>query len=191
MSSVHGIILAGGKSSRMGCNKALLKLKGKPIITHLSDLLLAVCRDVTIVLSPDETNEIVPVVSRHVRFVHDIYRNQGPLAGIHAGLHSIIEPYGFVMACDMPLFSFTLFEQMRKHLANQDAVLCQGQPFHAFYHKRAATAAETCLQNRQQKLSRFLEMLDTTYVATEETDCFTNLNTPEDYQDLLAKWNSQ
>jgi len=187
---VHGIVLAGGKSSRMGTDKALLPIHGVPLITHITNLLLTVCQEVTVVVSAEKQGVYKAAVSPQVRFAQDVYQGHGPLAGLHAGLLAMKQSYGFLFACDMPLFSRDLFDLMSEQTADgqRDAVLCPGQPFHAFYHKRTAMIAEACLQKDERRMSAFLEAIAPVYLPSVEERCFLNLNTPEDYQGYLSQW---
>jgi molybdopterin-guanine dinucleotide biosynthesis protein A len=92
---VGGYILAGGKSSRMGSDKALMKLGGKPLIRHAVKKLSRVCIDVQILTNNEELEAFAPIV-------HDIHPGCGPMSGMEAGLdHSIFE-WNLFMAVDMP-----------------------------------------------------------------------------------------
>jgi molybdopterin-guanine dinucleotide biosynthesis protein A len=193
--AIHGIILAGGRSTRMGTDKALLPVHGgKPLLQHICDTLACVCAGVTVVVPGDEPHRYDGVLDASVRTVPDLFPGHGPLAGIHAGLLALPEPdgYGFLMACDMPRFSPRLFAEMvtlLKRGRSPDAVLCPDQPFHALYHKRVALIAEQCLQRGALKLTSFLNLLDTAYAALPGDDCFLNLNTPHDYEAFMQENN--
>ena len=92
---VGGYILAGGKSSRMGRDKALMKLGGKPLIRHAVKKLRRVCIDVQILTNNEQLEAFAPVV-------HDVHPDCGPMSGMEAGLaHSIFE-WNLFMAVDMP-----------------------------------------------------------------------------------------
>jgi molybdopterin-guanine dinucleotide biosynthesis protein A len=192
-SSIHGIVLAGGQSLRMGTDKALLPVKGKPLIRHICDTLEKVCGELTVVLPFGEPNRYKDVLNHSVHAATDRFPNKGPLAGIHTGLLALNDEadYAFVMACDMPVFSMGLYERMLARvidwheLAGSDeprpeAVLCPGEPFHAFYHRSTANIAERLLRHDQRKLTAFIEALQSVYVLPESESCFLNLNTQTD-----------
>jgi molybdopterin-guanine dinucleotide biosynthesis protein A len=186
--AIHGIILAGGKSSRMGTDKAVLPIAGKPLIRHIADNLAEVCTTLTLVVSNVSNNPYYTHFGNTIRYAEDTYPGSGPLAGIHAGLVSIPSGFGFVMACDMPYFSMDLFQTMLESLHEDvDAILCKKQPFHALYHTRIAAKAETCLRQNQLKLNAFIESLHTVYVPTMDEKCFVNLNSPAEYEDYLRQ----
>jgi molybdenum cofactor guanylyltransferase len=92
---VGGYVLAGGKSSRMGRDKALMELAGKPLIRHAVKKLRRVCMDVRILTNNEEFHAFAPIV-------RDIHPGCGPMSGMEAGLrHSVFE-WNLFMAVDMP-----------------------------------------------------------------------------------------
>jgi len=190
---IHGILLAGGRSSRMGTDKALLPVEGKPLIQHICENMLTLCENVTVVVASLQECRYAEALAAgphsRIRFAEDMFPGKGPLAGLHAGLSAMHDGgYGFVMACDMPYLSPALFRTMAGRLDGQaDAVLCAGQPFHAFYHKRAARAAEACLMQEKLRLQAFYEALHAVYVTPDDSGCFENLNTPAEYEAYARK----
>lgn len=185
MVAIEGIILAGGTSSRMGRNKALLPFAGKTLIEHIIDSLRPYCWPIHVVTSKRNYDEFTFL--QDIILTTDLYHEKGPLAGIHAGLKNISTNYGFVMACDMPIFSPHLFVQLKKELKNQDAILCPGQPFHALYHKRILEVLENCIHQQDLKMSNMLHQINTHSVEPEDSSCFLNLNAPHDYHLFLKK----
>jgi molybdopterin-guanine dinucleotide biosynthesis protein A len=189
---IHGIVLAGGRSSRMGTDKALLPVNGKPLLRHIVDTLALHCSGVTVVAPYGEPDRYLDLLPETVRFTSDHAPDQGPLAGIRAGLLSLPDgcEYGFVTACDMPVFSADLFERMTRELSREsggpEAVLCSGQPFHALYRRSAAAVAANLLAEQRRKLSDFIEALQAVYVDPSGSNCFLNLNTPGDYAAFTA-----
>jgi molybdenum cofactor guanylyltransferase len=195
---IHGIVLAGGRSLRMGTDKARLPVYGKSLIRHICDTLETVCGELTVVVPFGESNRYNDVLDRSVRVATDHFPDKGPLAGIHAGLSALPKEadYAFVTACDMPVFSIGLYERMLTRLSGwqdgagaqfPEAVLCPGQPFHAVYHRSAALTAEQLLLNDQRKLSAFTDQLRCDYVQPEADNCFLNLNSRADYEAFVQK----
>jgi molybdenum cofactor guanylyltransferase len=92
---VGGYVLAGGNSSRMGRDKALMELAGKPLIRHAVKKLRRLCMDVRILTNNEELEQFAPIV-------RDIHPGCGPMSGMEAGLrHSVFE-WNLFMAVDMP-----------------------------------------------------------------------------------------
>ncbi|WP_052487747.1 molybdenum cofactor guanylyltransferase [Gordoniibacillus kamchatkensis] len=195
-SRIHGIVLAGGRSSRMGTDKALLPVNGKPLLRHIIDTIAPYCDGVTVVVPYGEPGRYRDLLPDGIGVTTDRTPGQGPLAGIHTGLLALPPgcEYGFLMACDMPAFSAELFGRMTLALASggnvpgaPEAVLCPGQPFHALYRRSAAAVAERLLVEQRRKLSAFTDALRAVYVDPPRDDCFLNLNTPDDYAVFMVK----
>ena len=94
---ITGIILSGGKSKRMGLNKSLLKIREKTIIERTAELMKGLFNHVLLITNNPEEYEFLGL-----SIFEDIYKNSGPLAGIHSGLaHSATEK-NFIISCDMP-----------------------------------------------------------------------------------------
>lgn len=104
---VTGVILAGGSSSRMGSNKALLEVDGSPIITRTYRTLAGLFREVIIVTSSPGDYAFLPC-----RKVPDIYPGCGSIAGLHAALAHSSSAYSFVTACDMPFIDATIIRNL-------------------------------------------------------------------------------
>jgi molybdopterin-guanine dinucleotide biosynthesis protein A len=92
---VGGYVLAGGKSSRMGRDKALMELAGKPLVRHAVKKLRRICMDVRVLSNNEELGAFAPIV-------RDVHPGCGPMSGMEAGLrHSVFE-WNLFMAVDMP-----------------------------------------------------------------------------------------
>jgi molybdenum cofactor guanylyltransferase len=106
---ITGVILSGGKSSRMGFNKSLLKINGKTIIEYVVELMQNIFSKVILITnSPDEYRFL------NLEMLEDIYKNYGPLAGIHSGLVNSSTKRNFIISCDVPLMT----EQMIRYLVD-------------------------------------------------------------------------
>ena len=91
-----GWVLTGGRSSRMGTDKALLEMGGRPLVLRVADQIGKVCGAVTLVGDPVKYGSLgLPVIG-------DRYRDQGPLAGIEAALGATEADWNLIVACDMP-----------------------------------------------------------------------------------------
>ena len=131
---LSGVILAGGKSSRMGgVDKAFLTVDGLPVVERTIRLFQG-CFAQTIVVtnSPEKYRKF-----GDAELTGDLFPNLGPLAGIHAGLSLARFPYAFVAACDMPFLQRESIEHVIRCVTNQDAVIpvWDGdiEPLHAVY----------------------------------------------------------
>lgn len=102
---VGGYVLAGGKSSRMGRDKALLELAGKPLVLHAVTKLQRVCEDVHILSGNRELAEYAPLVE-------DLHPGCGPIGGIEAAFGHSGHEWILLMPVDMPFFSFVNFAEL-------------------------------------------------------------------------------
>ncbi|GFO57686.1 molybdenum cofactor guanylyltransferase [Geomonas silvestris] len=190
IAGVTGVILAGGASSRMGSNKALLPHKGGRFIESIYRELTEIFPEVILVTNTPEQYDFLPC-----RKVADIYQGMGALAGIHAGLAQAGNPAVFTVACDMPHLDPWLI----RHIANRgmgcDLVLPKSnygfEPLHALYRKGCLPVMEECLENGQRRIVSILPKLRVREIAADEVarfdpafDSFSNINTPQEYYDL-------
>ena len=104
---VSGVILAGGKSSRYGKNKAFIKINGIPLIEKVITVMGSVFQELIII-----TN--TPHKYSHLRLpvYKDLIEGLGPLGGIFTGLTAISKDAGFFVACDMPSLNRELLRHM-------------------------------------------------------------------------------
>lgn len=186
---IYGLILAGGLNTRMGADKALLLIEGKPLLYRLVQQLTELVQHVVVSVGTPQREEFyrksLEELGESVSFVTDHYPKCGPLSGMHAGLSMISEGYVFVMACDMPQLSEGLLAELMTHVEKgADVIHASDQPFHALYHASIAIQIEEALENQDYRLMGLLRRLQTIEVSLPEeygVSVFTNLNTPEDY----------
>jgi len=187
---VAGVILAGGKSSRMGRNKALLPYNGKPLIESVYRVMAELFEQVAIVTnSPDEYG-FLPCPK-----IPDIHVGMGSIAGIHAGLEWSPEERIFVAGCDMPF----LEKELVRHLAGlsvgeSGVVPCTPggyEPLHAIYAKRLLPMLDEALTSDRKRIIDLIPLMKARVISAEEVAAispqfrsFINLNTPEDYNAL-------
>ncbi len=153
-----GIILAGGRSTRMGRDKASLLINGEPLLRRIVRRLRTVLDEVVVVGPLDLT-----ILAPDVRIVPDIRPGQGPLAGLEAALHSISSDLAFVIGCDMPFVQPALVQAMVTFALAQphaDAVTLHTvsgtEPLHAVYRVSCLPAIAAQLEARDRSLMRML-----------------------------------
>ncbi|MFZ7101684.1 MAG: molybdenum cofactor guanylyltransferase [Peptococcaceae bacterium] len=176
------IILAGGKSSRMGMDKALLELGELTLIERIVNKGRTYGFPEIIVVA----NETEKYSLHGVKMVKDRYEGYGPLAGIHSGLKSSGFAYNFVMPCDMPFFSFEIIDKLKTHQEGYQVIVPtmaeKFQPLAALYSRECIPYIEYLLEKNISKISRLYELVPTCHVELEEDSNFFNVNTPEDYR---------
>ncbi|MBT2657703.1 molybdenum cofactor guanylyltransferase [Bacillus sp. ISL-18] len=189
------IILAGGKSSRMGTNKALLKINEKTNIERIVDKLKLLFDDIILVTNDSEQYEFLSV-----RMVPDHYPGQGPLAGVQAGLTASDYDLNLIVACDMPFLSNELAEALVTNALHYDAVIPvihgKQQPLFSVFKKQTAAVIEEQIQAGQLRMKHLLDHLNVLYLTEKEleTYCqmgldqvFFNMNHPEEYEEAKKK----
>jgi FdhD protein len=188
---VTAAILAGGASSRMGTNKALLMVDGAPIITRTYQILAKLFHEVVIVTNSPEEYTFLPC-----RKVPDIFPGIGSIAGVHSALTHSMTSRTFVVACDMPELNPELIRLLCDADENADAVIptnAEGlrEPLHAVYARSALPALEGAIRADDRSILHLLEKVRTTIVSADDfkgiaggKESFRNLNTPEEYEQV-------
>ncbi|HEV8717536.1 MAG TPA: NTP transferase domain-containing protein [Candidatus Binatia bacterium] len=195
--SLSAIVLAGGKSSRMGRPKALLPFDGEPLITRTVRTLRQLFADIVVVAAPEQ--ELPPL---SVTLVRDEIAYQGPVGGIYYGLQAARSEVCFVTSCDAPFLNLTLIAHLVSQIADCDVVVPHWQerlqPLHAVYRRSVVPLLRTQLERGELRPISLYQKVRTREVGVEEL-CrfdpeglsFRNLNSPEDYQSALALWRNK
>ncbi|OQZ03555.1 MAG: hypothetical protein B6D34_07335 [Candidatus Brocadia sp. UTAMX1] len=188
---VTAIILAGGKSLRMGYNKAFLKYGDKTFIEHQIARLTKIFDE--IILS---ANDAAAYAYLNLPIVSDVISGKGPLSGICAGLIRSTSSHAFVIACDMPFLDEKVILCLKDRIDSYDVVVPQTsrglEPLHAFYSKNCIQPIRRCLDEGRLRIIDFFADVKVRIVCEQElngldgsTSSLTNLNTPEEYQKYL------
>ena len=190
------IILAGGSSSRLGRDKALVRLAGKPLIRHVFEKVVDLVDEVVVVVSSSEQREpIKSLFSRdHVKFALDDGFLQSPLVGAFTGFENTSGEYALLLPCDTPFLSAGIILLLMDLCVNMDATIPRWpndhiEPLQAVYRTRAAHAAskKALDEGRMDMRSMISALRRVRYVSTivlREIDpklrTFFNVNTPVD-----------
>ena len=191
------VILAGGKSSRMGQPKALLLFAGEPLIVHMVRRLGQSFGDIVVVAAPDQELPALPAT-----IVRDDVAHQGPVGGIYYGLKAARRDICFVTSCDAPFLNLGLIAYLMAQIADFDVVVPfiqdRYQPLHAVYRKQVAPLLRGQLERGELRPIFLYDKVRTRKLTEAEMHphdpeslSFLNMNTPEDYQAALAKWNER
>ena len=179
-------LLAGGKSSRMGENKAFIDFRGQTLLEHALAALSETARNVTIVGDPE-------IFARHGRVISDIFPGCGPLAGIHAALTHSSAELNLMLAVDMPFVSSGLVSFLIEAATERTATVVvprtqRGlQPLCAVYRRDFASVAEQAIRTGIFKIDAAfagvsVEVIEETELAAAGflERAFFNVNTPDD-----------
>ena len=190
---VSVFILAGGKSTRMGTDKAFVPLDGRTLLARALDLARQITSDVHIVGDRRKFAPFAPVVE-------DEFPGCGPLGGIHAALRSSHSELNVIMAVDTPFVSLALLHHIITRARNcQSATVtvphANGgwQPLCAVYRREFAAAAEHALTQGRYKIDALFEDQKINAIGEEELQSagfapriFQNVNTPEELADAAS-----
>ena len=187
--SVTGVILAGGRSRRMGGEpKALLPFGGKTIIERVAKRLTSVLRDSVIVTNTPEMYAFLGLP-----MIPDVFPDHGSLGGIYSGLRAAPGEAAFAVACDMPFLHAGLIRAIVERAGDGDVVIPnvggELQTLHALYGKRCLAPMEALLRAQRFKITAFFPEVKVVEVSEAEVACFQdpglcfmNLNTPEELE---------
>jgi len=181
-------IQAGGRSERMGRDKARVLLAGRPLITHVLDRVAHLGTEVLVTTNvPDDYAFL------GVRLAADEQPGAGALAGLRTALRAASHEIVLVLACDLPFVCLPLLEHMLRLASQADAVVPRWQgefePLHAVYRRTCLTAIDRSLAEGRQRMISFLPAVRLTVVEEDQVATydpqgltFFNVNTPDDLQ---------
>jgi molybdenum cofactor guanylyltransferase len=177
-----GFVLAGGRSRRMGVDKALLGACGDTLLDRAVRVVREAAGNVTIIGEPARYAHLGHAV------IADLRPGLGPLGGIVTGIMHSKRRWNLFIACDMPRMEGRLLKQLlREARGSPDedgavAVSASGvEPLVAVYHRRALPVLTDALDRNILKMRTVVELLQVKLVVVPDHDKFCNINTPEDW----------
>jgi molybdenum cofactor guanylyltransferase len=186
MEDVSAFILAGGKSARMGTDKAFVLLDGRTLLARVLHLARQLTSNVHVIGDPAKFAPFAPTIE-------DIFPGCGPLGGIHAALRSSRTDLNVILAVDVPFVSLALLDYLisRATSSNANVTLARAaggfQPLCAIYRRSFADAAENALLAGHCKIDTLFAPTTTQVIEEAELEAsgfspriFRNLNTPEE-----------
>lgn len=192
---IAAFILAGGKSTRMGADKAFIALEGCTLLARALDLARSITNDVWIVGDPVKFAPFGPVVQ-------DVFEECGPLGGIHAALRASRANLNVILAVDVPFASRALFQYLiMRAMDSADTIVTiprvggRLQPLCAIYRREFAYCAEEALKQAHCKIDAVFAKVSTRIIEEEElrnagfsSRLFRNLNTREDLAEACGEF---
>jgi phospholipid/cholesterol/gamma-HCH transport system ATP-binding protein len=192
--AVTAFILAGGKSTRMGTDKALVTLNGRSLLERMLDVGRSVTADVRIIGNTQKFSQFAPTVE-------DVFGDCGPLGGIHAALRASPSELNLILAVDLPLVSTALLRYLITRAQSAPGASATvphaaggWQPLCAVYRRVFADAAESALRAGRYKIDELFDVVKTQRIEEEELasagfspEVFRNLNTREEVEASTEK----
>ena len=187
---VTGVLLAGGKSRRMGADKRYLVVGEQTLLERGLAVLSSIFQEVLVVIAQDS-----PPLDVDARVVRDLVPDCGSLGGLYTGLTQATTPYIFVVACDMPFLDQAVISQFTSRRTTADIVMAKLaarlHPMHALYGKGCLPAMEQMILARQLKIQEMVSHASLRVRYVTEADLLTidpsgrsflNVNTPADLE---------
>ncbi len=184
-SDISGFILAGGKSRRMGTDKALLTIENEPLLKRMIRLIEPFCNP--IVISGENADYSV----FNVQMIPDLYSGRGPIAGIHSSLNHSFSEWNFLVSVDVPFVNEELIQSLISEKGEYDCIIpghTSGiEPLIGLYHKRILPVVIEMIENGDYKLMNLISRLNVRFVNCNSLiqkypRLFININRPEDFQ---------
>ena len=181
---ITGIILAGGKSSRMGQDKGLLELEGKTFVERIIDAIRPLVDSLLIVSSNEQYDQF------GVRRVEDIIPEAGPLAGVYSGLFFSETDDNLIVSCDVPLITTSVLKLLTDAKDNSEVIQLESQgetlPLIAVYKKACTIPFHALLDQGERRLRTAVDQRSskTLPVPQHQVRHVVNINTPEQLKAL-------
>ena len=182
--SITGVVLSGGESSRMGEDKSIMLIGEQAMIKYSLEALKPFCKEVFISTNKEGHKSFqYPTIS-------DEYKKIGPIAGIHSALKNANTDFVMILPCDSPMvkkeFVKFLILQIKQ---NTKAIVPKYdnnlEPLFAIYHQSILPIVELQIKSKDYKLVNLLSKVDVETIEVKDRSCFVNINTPEDYKEIV------
>lgn len=197
-SSVGGIILCGGRSSRMGRPKHLLPFGKEVLLQRIVRIVSSAVSPVVVVAAPEQE---LPALPDEVELVRDPEEHLGPLAGLCGGLRALQgrTEAAYLTGCDVPLLKTEFIKSIIDRMGPDDDAVVPFEerflhPLAAVYRCRMLPLAEELLANGELRPRTLIERcrsqripVDELRVTDPELDSLRNMNSPDDYAAILAR----
>ncbi len=186
-SNISGFILAGGKSRRMGTDKALLKFQEEPLLLHMIKSIEPFCDNLAI------SGQNSDYSAFGIDMVPDLYSDCGPIAGIFSALNYSVSDWNLMVSVDVPFVNDELFHLLISNIGDCDCIIPRHtfgvEPLIGLYNRRIWPVVEELIKAGDYRLTNLLSKINTRYM-----DCnhlikkyprlFMNINRMEDYQSI-------
>ncbi len=187
---ITGIILCGGKSIRMGENKAFIQIEGVPIIKRIYDLFKGMFLEVIIV-----TNQKDLFLDFDSKIYSDLIPGKGALGGLYTGILLSSFEHCFCVACDMPFIKKSLVQYLIESIGDADVVVPQTkdglEPLHAVYSKNCIEPIRRLMEEGKSKIVDIYDQVKVKIVDEKDFfrfdpagESFINVNTPEELRSI-------
>jgi molybdopterin-guanine dinucleotide biosynthesis protein A len=197
ISEISAVVLSGGRSSRLGQEKAFLQVNGQHLIERIVDKLACLSDEVIVV-----ANDLGKYEHLEALVVGDVYPGCAALGGIYSGLRAASRSRSLVVACDMPFLNLSLLRYMQAQAADHDVVIPRigeyEEALHAIYSRSCLPLIERQILAGDLRISTFFHDVRVRYVGQSEIDTFDpdhlsffNINSQADLDEARAIWSRE
>lgn len=181
------IVMAGGRSHRMGTDKSMLPINGRPMVEHICGQLRGTFAKILI-----STNDTEKFACLDLDVIPDRIPDQGPLMGIASALEASDSEFNLVVACDIPQIDLPFARRMLAEAKGADVVIPvtgdgKEQPLFAVYRKSAQQCMNEALAFGSRRISHIYGLCKVHFMELDDTGWFANLNTMADYQGFRSR----
>lgn len=187
-STLYGLVLAGGKSTRMGQDKSIMQWHGKEQRYHIVDILTAFCKEVFISCRAEQADAI----DKKFKVIKDEFENTGPLGAIISAFHKNQNSAWLVAACDLPLLDEkTIHYLIQNRDENSVATTFQNpndgllEPLITIWEPAALSLLETALSERKLSPQKILMNAKIKMLEAPDTSSLMNVNTPGEKETIM------
>ena len=189
--NITGIVLAGGKSTRMGTDKGFLLLKNKPFIHYSIDALKPLVSEILIVSDNPDYDTF------GFKRVNDITKDAGPVSGIYSGLETSSTQYNLILSCDIPLITSEILKKLIECIDDTSDIIqieCKGKtmPLIALYKRQCMKVFNKLLQEDERRLRVVVSQCNVKNmpINIKEHYVTTNVNTKDEFKHLEDAYNN-
>ena len=187
-----GVILAGGRNSRIGQNKAFLEIGGKMIIERTIEIYKKIFDEILIITNTPEDYQYLGL-----KVYTDLIPNRGSLGGIYTGLHYSKSDYAFFAACDMPFLNERVIRHIIKGARDYDIIVPYYKhrlhPLHAVYSKSCLEIFRIMVEKKKLKIKGIFpkfRIKKVTNIPETKLPPFFNINTMKDFRQADKMYSS-
>jgi molybdenum cofactor guanylyltransferase len=181
METSAGFVLTGGRSSRMGRDKALLPIEGSVLVERTAERVRAAAGSVILIGAPERYRHLeLPLAA-------DLAENCGPIGGLYTALTTTRSDWNLLVACDMPGLTVGFLRELLDAARQHGSTCLVPQtpsglhPLCAVYHRRAVLAVESAIEHKHFKMHDLLKVLEAQSFPVADAAQLQNVNTPVEW----------
>jgi len=182
---ISAAVMAGGRSRRLGRNKALLEINNRALLERVLNRVSPFVQKAMVI-----TNHPEEYCHLDVATAKDIRPGCGPLSGIHAALTLAVSEYVLVMSCDIPLVTDTQIRQLVSYCRGYDITIFKHknfEPLCAVYRQSCLDALDELIDHQEYRIIDLFPTLNVNVIRVNDADVFRSINTREDYEYILTR----